>query len=739
MSKRKIFSRRGFLKSIAATVALLFSKKSFAKISDIAFWKSSKSGAGKLFLWNPNWDGLMGISVAGRSWTQIAPSVSSMAISTATDYAHTGHIKTDGTLWLCGNNYHGQLGDGTTTYRSSPIQVAGSWSQVAIGFNVTLGIRNNGTLWAWGLGSNGQVGQGNDTSQSSPVQIAGSWSQVVSKMSAAAIRNTGTLWTWGSNSYGQLGHGNTTYRNSPVQVPGSWLQVAQGWDHMAAVRSDNTLYTWGSNNSGQLGQGNTTHRSSPVQVAGTWTKVRCASNSTFGFKAGNTLFSWGYDGGGGLLAQGTNYIHLSSPVQVAGTWLDVNNCGRWGSGMAGLRPDGTVWMWGYSVNDFVRSGVNYPPASPHQIAGSGFTAIEGGSGHIKGLKADGSLWFAGFNDYGNLGLGYNFFSPVQLPGSWLMVGSDFGQTGWGHAVGIKAPDSLWSWGSDFHAEGVNGQSNTNTYYSPVQIAGQWREFAVAEDSTLAIRSNGTLWSWGYNYSGILGVGDNAPRSSPVQVAGSWITVSASGWGWNQAAAGIKSNFTLWTWGSNYQGHLGLGLAPGGSNNRSSPTQVPGSWTQVAAGYEFMCGIRTDGSLYCWGFNANGQLGTGDTTRQSSPVQVPGSWRYVTTGNSRAYGIKSDGTLWAWGRNYAGVLGLGDATDRSSPTQIPGTNWKAVSSANWRATTYFLRGDGSLWMTGENYGALGNGMWDSAHSSSPVQVPGVWKSLGKKAFGAIKDT
>ncbi len=739
MPNLKAFTRRGFIKSITATLALLFSRKSFAKLGDIAFWKSGKVGAGKLFLWNDNWDGVMGLGISARSWTQLAPSVSSLAAGASTEYAHTGHIKTDGTLWMVGRNYHGQLGDGSTTYRSSPVQVTGSWNQVAIGDQATLAIRTNGTLWAWGGGWNGQLGQGNgdSNSYSSPVQVPGSWSMASAHQSSAAIRTDGTLFTWGINGYGQLGTGNTSNNYSPIQVPGSWSQVAAGLWHMAAVRTDGSLYAWGRNNRGQLGQGNTTNRSSPVVIAGTWTKVRVGHESTYGFKAGDQLFSWGANDDGGLLGQGTHNTHTSSPVQVPGAWLDVCDFGRWGAGMAGLKTAGTVWTWGYGANDLIRNGLNYPPISPHQVPGTGFNAITGGHGHLKAKKADGTLWVAGYNTDGNQGLGYNFYSPVQVPGSWVMVGSNFGWRGWGHAAGIKAPDSLWVWGNDFYAEGVMGQGNGNSYYSPVQITGQWRDFALAEDATLGLRTNGTLWSWGYNYSGILGINNNSPQNSPVQVVGSWIAVSASGWRWNQAAAGIKTDFTLWTWGTNYHGILGINLAPGGG--RSSPTQVPGSWTQVAVGYESMCAIRTDGSLYCWGLNDDGQLGNGNTTRQSSPVQVPGTWSFVNVGEHRAFGIKSDGTLWGWGSNNAGTLGVGNTTNRSSPTQIPGSQWKAVSASTSGSGAYMLRGDGTMWITGQNYAHLGNGVWDSNSFSSPFQVPGTWKALGKHGFGALKDS
>jgi len=195
-------------------------------------------------------------------------------------------IPIERSLYTWGNNGYGQLGDGTTTSRRSPGTVAGpkaDWIAVSSGRVVTAAIKIDGTLWTWGGNNVGQLGDGTTTSRSSPGTVAGGGSTWCSASSGhchtAAVKSDGTLWTWGYNSWGMLGDGTTTSRRSPGTTAGggtTWCAVSAGRCYTAAVKTDGTLWTWGINGYGQLGTGNTTQRSSPGTVAGggtTWSKV----------------------------------------------------------------------------------------------------------------------------------------------------------------------------------------------------------------------------------------------------------------------------------------------------------------------------------------------------------------------------------------------------------------------------------------------------------------------------------
>ena len=181
-----------------------------------------------------------------------------------------------GGLWVCGYNGYGELGDSTITNKSSPVQtIAGgtNWKQVATGYYHTAAIKTDGTLWTCGYNGYGQLGDSTITNKSSPVQtITGgtNWKQVAcGYFHTAVIKTDGTLWLWGYNLDGQLGDSTITNKSSPVQtIAGgtNWKQVAGGSDHTAAIKTDGTLWTCGYNGSGQLGDSTNTSKSSPVQT-----------------------------------------------------------------------------------------------------------------------------------------------------------------------------------------------------------------------------------------------------------------------------------------------------------------------------------------------------------------------------------------------------------------------------------------------------------------------------------------
>ena len=193
-------------------------------------------------------------------------------VATAT---HSVYLRNDGTVWAWGRNSNGQLGDGTTIDRLTPVQVSGlsSMAAIAAGYDHTVALRNDGTVWAWGNNSNGQLGDGTTTDRLTPVQVSGlSDANVVIIAAgydhAVALRNDGTVWAWGSNSNGQIGNGTQTDSTTPVQVSGlsSVTYIAAGVKDTVSLRNDGPVWAWGSNSNGQLGDGTTTDRLTPVQT-----------------------------------------------------------------------------------------------------------------------------------------------------------------------------------------------------------------------------------------------------------------------------------------------------------------------------------------------------------------------------------------------------------------------------------------------------------------------------------------
>jgi alpha-tubulin suppressor-like RCC1 family protein len=359
-----------------------------------------------------------------------------------------------------------------------------------------------------------------------------------------------------------------------------------------------------------------------------------------------------------------------------------------------------LWVWGKNDQGQLGTNDDIDRSSPVQTISSGtnWRSVSTGSaiGFIisAAIKTDGTLWTWGYNYKGQLGNNniIDRSSPVQTVSggtNWRSV-----SVGLSHVVSIKTDGTLWAWGS--YIAGRLGTNNAINRSSPVQtVSGgtNWCSVSTFSYHNAAIKTDGTLWTWGCGLSGRLGDNAAIDRSSPVQtVSGgtSWCSVSAG----NSTTAAIKTDGTLWTWGLNTQGALG-------TNNvisRSSPVQtVSGgyNWRSVSVGSIGAAAIKTDGTLWVWGGGSNGVLGTNDNIARSSPVQtVSGgtNWFSVVVGTNNTASIKTDGTIWTWGCNCAGQLGNNNRIDISSPVQTVsgGTNWRSVSI---RRSTLAIRDDG----------------------------------------------
>jgi len=336
------------------------------------------------------------------------------------------------------------------------------------------------------------------------------------------------------------------------------------------------------------------------------------------------------------------------------------------------------------------------------------------------------LWGAGNNSDGALATGEttNRSSPVQIVDAddWVFVTSNRTRM-----HGIRSDGTLWGWGGQ---NGRIGSDTTIDYSSPVQIGSlsTWDSVWAGPASMHATKTDGTMWTCGsntsYPYLGTLGL--SAIRySSPIQMGAltDWGDVQLSNSGGMLA---VKSNGTLWSWGDNREGELGTDDKNSYPNAyvRSSPTQVGEltDWVAVAGTRTHgVAAIKTDGTLWAWGNGEYNQTGHGDTVDRSSPVQVGSvsTWARVIGLKKGFLAIRTNGTLWGWGGNTDGELGTSDVVTKTTPTQIGSlTNWSTFSSGNRFSTA--VKTDGTLWAWGRNTsGYLGQN--NTISYSSPVQV------------------
>ena len=290
---------------------------------------------------------------------------------------------------------------------------------------------------------------------------------------------------------------------------------------------------------------------------------------------------------------------------------------------------------------------------------------------------------------------------------------------------------LWVWGTNLLGQlGTNDKVNRSHPTQTIAGGTNWKSVTSGYDFTTAIKNDGTLWSWGHNFAGQLGTNDKVHRSSPVQVFGGGNTWKQTACGIYHAAA-IKNDGTLWVWGYNNLGQLGTN----DKVHRSSPVQVFGGgtdWKLVACGGYNTMGIKTDGTLWIWGHNAYGQLGTNDIIHRSSPVQTVlggNNWKDIACGQLHTAAIKNDGTLWLWGANNTGQLGINSIENKLSPVQVFGGGvWKKLHDACYVAATGAIKNDGTLWTWGyDPY--IGDGSFLA--KSIPVQTSiagSTWKSV-----------
>lgn len=397
---------------------------------------------------------------------------------------------------------------------------------------------------------------------------------------------------------------------------------------------------------------------------------------------------------GAWLQDGT-FNPLTAPtgspyLQYGGIWTTSQATDAVASGTWAVPPSPHLYAWGYNNRGQLGLGSITSYSSPKQVGSlTIWTKVGYGNGFTLAIKPDGTLWSWGYNNVGQLGLGNitSYSSPKQVGSltNWSTVcNADFGGGGGPSSFAIKTDGTLWAWGQN--SSGQLGLNNLTLYSSPIQVGSltNWKYVSTGGLAVLAIKTNGTLWGWGSGTGYKLGLGNTTTYSSPTQVGSltNWFSVCAG----QQIPSGslnvgiaVKTDGTMWTWGYSNSGGFGTGLV----GYCSSPKQVGAltTWVSAASATESAIALKTDGTLWTWGKNQFGQLGQGNLTYLSSPKQVGSltNWSKPTFGGNAAV-LKTDGTLWVWGNNSQGQLGLGNTTYCSSPKQVGSlTNWLSVTA------------------------------------------------------------
>jgi alpha-tubulin suppressor-like RCC1 family protein len=499
-------------------------------------------------------------------------------------------------------------------------------------------------------------------------------------------------------------------------------------------------WTWGNNTSGELGDGSSqSYRASPGAVGGLGGvgSIAVGDLHNLTVRTDGTVMAWGYNGGG-QIGDGTSGNVRATPVAVSG----LSNVRRVAAGQAhslALKADGTLWAWGDNTYGQLGTGTTARQLTPVPVTGlSGIVAIAAGYYHSLAIRSDGTVWAWGRHDRGQLATtGGTLCGTVACSPTPLHIGElsrvRAVAAGQWHSLAIKADGTLWTWGDN--SAGQLGDPNYGApRATPLPVGGLGAIAAVAAGAnhTLAVQADGQVWAWGDNTNGQLGDGTTlTPWPTPRLVAGlAGVTAVAGG---AQHSVALKADGTVWAWGDNAAGQVS-----GAGSRQLTPRLVSGLGRAglIAAGQCHTLAIDAAVSGHGWGYNGFGQLGNGTATVQEmSPVPVSGLTGPVAIvgGAYHSLALEAAGTLRAWGYNGFGQLGDGTIFDRASAVPVSGLiEVSAVAAGADHGLA--VRGDGTVWGWGRNdFGQVGPGA--AASQTTPFQVSGL---AGVRAVAAGRD-
>ena len=748
--------------------------KTIVQIAAGADHSLALDSGGALYAWGSNAYGQLGNGTTTNSSVPVAvkiagtPLAGKTIVQIAAGANHNMVLTSDGAVYTWGWNYHGQLGNNTKTNSNTIVAVqtigtpiAGKKIvKIAAGQGHSLALTDDGMVYTWGRNDTGQLGNNVTTDAMLPVAVTVTGTPMSNKTiveiasgarHSLAIDSSGKVYAWGHNGSGQLGNNSTVNALTPVAVQApadkNIIQVSgSGWlgASSSALTSNGAVYSWGRDLDGQLGDG--TNNDSSVPVITTINLVDTPSTPTHVMaKPGDTtaIISWQapiVSGGQNI----TGYVLQYQAIR-ASSWTTVNVAAAATlHTTTGLTNDQTYRVrlaakTTAGTGDFSNVVLVTPHAKPT------ITNVSPAIGPVAG--------------------GQN----VTITGTNFMPkGKKIVQTanGNGYSLALSADGMVYTWGRNEYGQLGNGVTATN---SPVPVAVKTAgtpmegktitQLSAKVWYALALASDGTVYSWGFNSWGQLGNGTSgAANNASAPVAVKTAGTPMEGKTIVQVAAGathslaLATDGTIYAWGKNEYGQLGNDS----TTNSPVPVAVKTAGTpmdgktiiQIHAGYEHSLALASDGTVYVWGRNNSGQLGKNDATDAHIPAAVqtlgtPMAGKVIVqlaAGNSQSMALASDGTVYTWGWNQYGQLGNGTTTNSRIPvavattgTPLAGKTISQIAAGNAHALA--MTDDGTVYTWGWNqYGQLGNN--STINSSLPVIVKTTGTPLAGKMIAQI---
>ncbi len=672
---------------------------------------------------------------------------------------HTLALDSNGLVWAWGYNGYGQLGTGDYTAHSEPVPVLGGIKAIAAGGYFSLALDYKGKVWAWGDNYQGQLGMGDYAPRLTPVQMTDPNNTVIKAIAAGGnhsllINEFGALLGCGDNSMGQLAQPDfQTHPNLTFMSYGA-IAAAAGNYHTLMLTSAHEVYATGYNSTGQLGDRTTTSRHGFDFRLPTGFAIRSiAAGADFGFAVSldGRAFSWG-DNASGQLGLGYTSAREPQPLPVPGV-ANVKEVAAGGLHSLILTADGRVLATGRNTEGQLGDGTTLSRSRFAPVHNAAFIqSIAAGFQSSVIFQPFTSALATGSNIFGQLGNGNTLQqnAPVPMVGVSHIIAVACGNASGYHSLLLRADGTVWACGSNQFGQLGNGAMTLNPNPTPTQVRGPKGvgflsniiAIAAGNGHSLALAADGTVYAWGLNNRGQLGLGNRTNNAFPVQIP------FLKNVNYNQPslvfaiAAGaahsllLDNDGQLYAAGWNDYGQLGL---PGLTDHLSfEPSEGQNHQIAIAAGSGHSLSLKYTGEIFAWGNNLNGQLALGDNINRSFPaLQVGTAAIAIACGGFHSLCLNGEGQLFDAGFNRYGQLGVGDTTDRNSWSSGSGmTGMSEIAAGNVHSLV--ANPFGTLLTAGfGGFGALGNGATNTLYTFFPVfNLPGVIRMAGSTSHTLI---
>ena len=710
---------------------------------------------GKVYAWGGGEKGQLGNGYNEDSNYPVLVNGITNAVDIAAGENHSVALMADGTVYAWGSNESGQIGHqqkassvyGTNAseHYNVPVIVTDfgetkhleSIVGISAGGNHTSALTTSGVVYTWGRNVNSQLGM-NDTNPADrydvPREVLGDadseFKYNVAKISAgdehtAALSQNGNVWTWGYNYYGRLGDGSGETRAMPGKVVTALnyetfdlegiVDIGAGITHSLAIAADGSIYAWGDNMYGELGDGTKAQKSTAVKVVNEDGSDFSGAN---GISAGNEhsvlftnmgeIYTWGHNDQG----------QLGTALADGETSASVPQCiGSSSEGSKGLVIT-KINVTGTPVGETYTTVPESISIFPTQNV-----AVD-----LNTIKVITSI--SRFNVYTSMSTGGSGGSTVSP--SDITISTDSDLLTIDNATGVISPKTATSYGIAKVTVKHNPTQYTKSFnivIKPEYSANKSATIVGGSDFTIALKADGSVWTWGNNTHGQLGNGkggNNAQVINPQQIALSNISSVAAG---KEFAMALTDDGNVYTWGANESGQLGIGSV----DDKSTPQKVSfdlavGEYIiRISAGDNFAMALTSAGDVYVWGNNDYSQMGLGNTMAHSdfySPSKIESitGATMITAGANHAM-VYAVGKVYTWGANDSGQLGKGTDTFSASTDGVP----KEINIPTSIATVdqIIARGDYSAIISdGKAYlwGANGNYQLGNNSDTNVLSVP-----------------